>query len=478
MPARCNWPIKSPAMLGWLLVVALFSGCQSTPTDHASTGRSQEESFQLHHIAPEKAREVLSDLDIPCGIPDSEPNTLVARGPASYLEIVAAILNVIDSNEPFIAESLCPASMVRALPSNGQIAQAVGGVTVGTFAHPPEAGATGRVIIDVLGDSVVAIAPARLWPDIRTVVTLGPEARRTEPTPTEVDGIKAVEPDQIISASNGQTDAEPHAADTHQPILDQPIAQMSEFGERVSNGTDSPVESARMPDENKPSAEQPQTHESKPAEQTVIPSPTGLGSPSVSRGVLRPSTKLDAKPAPAAVQRTEISFPNGDDVLELSLPEKIELMQLLDLAGKYLHLDCIYEAEKIGNQMITLKLHSKLRSEMRVKDLYCLLETVLKFKGLVMTRREGNLVTIVPAAEALEVDPRAGRSQQRPPPGGRYGRHARLRSPVCRRRQRHQSAAEHEAQRGGLSHRRDADSLCDLLRPSHGPHRAIGRYGG
>jgi type II secretory pathway component GspD/PulD (secretin) len=110
---------------------------------------------------------------------------------------------------------------------------------------------------------------------------------------------------------------------------------------------------------------------------------------------------------PVAVNSSEppISFPNGDDVLELSLPEKIELAQLLDLAGTYLKLDCIYEGEKIGNQVITLKLHSKQRSEMRVKDLYSLLETVLKFKGLVMTRREGNFVTIVPAAEALEVDP-------------------------------------------------------------------------
>jgi type II secretory pathway component GspD/PulD (secretin) len=92
-------------------------------------------------------------------------------------------------------------------------------------------------------------------------------------------------------------------------------------------------------------------------------------------------------------------------VLELTLPEKIELLQLVEQAGQYLGLDCLYEAEKIGNQMITLKLHSRQRSEMRVKDLYTLLQTVLKIKGLVMTRLEGNLVSIVPAAEAMEIDP-------------------------------------------------------------------------
>ena len=73
--------------------------------------------------------------------------------------------------------------------------------------------------------------------------------------------------------------------------------------------------------------------------------------------------------------------------------------------GEYLHLDCVYDAEKIGSQIVTLKLHSKAQSEIRVRDLYSLLETILKFKGLAMTRQEGNLVTIVPVAEALDVDP-------------------------------------------------------------------------
>ncbi|MHC4330255.1 MAG: secretin N-terminal domain-containing protein, partial [Planctomycetota bacterium] len=39
------------------------------------------------------------------------------------------------------------------------------------------------------------------------------------------------------------------------------------------------------------------------------------------------------------------------------------------------------------------------------KDLYSLLETVLKFRGFVMARQEGNIVTIVPEAQALTVDP-------------------------------------------------------------------------
>lgn len=99
------------------------------------------------------------------------------------------------------------------------------------------------------------------------------------------------------------------------------------------------------------------------------------------------------------------NLPNADSVLRLNLPQQLELIQLLDLAGEYLHLDYMYEPDKMRGQMVTLKLHGKLQGEMQVKDLYLLLESVLKFKGFAMTCHEGNLVTIVPVAEALQINP-------------------------------------------------------------------------
>ncbi|MBM4029189.1 MAG: hypothetical protein FJ280_27895, partial [Planctomycetes bacterium] len=96
---------------------------------------------------------------------------------------------------------------------------------------------------------------------------------------------------------------------------------------------------------------------------------------------------------------------NGEDVLQLDLPERLEMMQLLDLAAEYLRLDYLCDLEKIKGQWVSLRLHGKLRGEIRVKDLYPLLESVLKFKGYVMTCHAGGLVTIVPVADALQVDP-------------------------------------------------------------------------
>ncbi|MFC1636956.1 secretin N-terminal domain-containing protein [Planctomycetota bacterium] len=122
--------------------------------------------------------------------------------------------------------------------------------------------------------------------------------------------------------------------------------------------------------------------------------------------------KLDK--SPVAVGADAVCFENGDDVLELSLPETLTLGQLLDLAGMHLHLDYIYSPQTVGNQSVTLKLHGGLNGEMRIKDLYTLLETVLKFNGLAMIRREQKLVTIVPIAEALSVDPQLVDVENRP----------------------------------------------------------------
>jgi type II secretory pathway component GspD/PulD (secretin) len=86
-------------------------------------------------------------------------------------------------------------------------------------------------------------------------------------------------------------------------------------------------------------------------------------------------------------------------MLELDLPEKLNIVDLIDLVGKYLKLDYLYDETKITGQ-VTLKVQGPIK----VKDLYPLLESVMKFKGFVMARKL-NLVTIVPAVEALDVDP-------------------------------------------------------------------------
>jgi type II secretory pathway component GspD/PulD (secretin) len=94
--------------------------------------------------------------------------------------------------------------------------------------------------------------------------------------------------------------------------------------------------------------------------------------------------------------------PTGDsnELLELDLPETLKLIDLLDLVGKYLHLDYLYDAGTLQNQVVNLKVQGPIK----VRDLYPLLESVLRFRGFVMTRK-GNLVTVALAANIMDYDP-------------------------------------------------------------------------
>jgi type II secretory pathway component GspD/PulD (secretin) len=98
--------------------------------------------------------------------------------------------------------------------------------------------------------------------------------------------------------------------------------------------------------------------------------------------------------------------PDGDEIVNLALAdfEKLTIVQFLGLVGPYLQLDFMYDPKMLTSE-VTISPNGKWRGPIKVRDLYPMLEEVLKFNNLVMTRSEGNLVTIVPVAEALTIDP-------------------------------------------------------------------------
>ena len=129
------------------------------------------------------------------------------------------------------------------------------------------------------------------------------------------------------------------------------------------------------------------------------------GDPKTVRIVLKPAED-NAYKVPAAAAPGSATFKNGEDIIDLDFPETMALKQLLELAGEYLNLDYVYDSDVVGNQTVALKFQGSLEGEIKVKDLYILLETVLKFNGLAMTRRGEKLVTIVPIGQVLDVDPK------------------------------------------------------------------------
>ena len=107
-------------------------------------------------------------------------------------------------------------------------------------------------------------------------------------------------------------------------------------------------------------------------------------------------------PAPVKTYEPD-SIPDGEETLQLALPEQLSIADFLGFVGEHLNLNYLYDETKVkGN--ITLRRHGRLRGPIKLKELYPLLESVLQFHGFVMTRR-GDLVSIVPAAEAQNIDP-------------------------------------------------------------------------
>ena len=83
------------------------------------------------------------------------------------------------------------------------------------------------------------------------------------------------------------------------------------------------------------------------------------------------------------------------DTTVIDLPQEVELEALIDLVGKQFGLNYYYDPAILKGQKVKLKVQGKIT----VGETYKLLESVLRQKGFVMTRR-GRLVTIIKTVDA------------------------------------------------------------------------------
>jgi len=301
----------------------------------------------LKHISAEQGKKYLGEVKIGTVSVFPGSTALLVTAEATELTKAKAILDIVDSEVPFVVTGTLPVSAAKNLPTNEQIAahlQGGGSLSIGDFSKPPDESATAKAIIDIHNGSLVVVAPAsRLGEIISAIEQLKEEeeqAKKVEKQP-EKKAIQALKPVVPKDSELHLTGDQSSAVST---ILEQKVP------------------------------------EQKVPESKVV-------GPAI--------TVQPYEPAP---------IPNGDEILKLDLPEKIDIVHLLGLVGPYLDLTFVYDPLKVKGE-VSLLLQGKPRGPMKVKELYPLLETVLKFKGFVMTRHKGNLATIVPVEEALDIDP-------------------------------------------------------------------------
>lgn len=316
----------------------------------ASAGASYKIFDPLKHISVEQGEAYLAELVKGTVTHFPGSSALLVTAQPSELAKARIILDLVDSPDRFVIKKILPISGARKMPSNAQIAAKLSpsltkGLSIGNFSDPPSANASAKAIIDIHNDAVIAIAPAALLE--RIVAAIGP----------------------LPSLPSVEEPERPRTPDKAQESSRQKVSELNESGE---------------------------------AKFLLAANSAAKREPNAATDA--PPQEASEPPATRAYELPPIS--NGQQVVNLALTDrqKLTIAELLGLVGPYLQLDFMYD-EKDVTQDVTLNPHGKFRGPIKVNDLYSLLEEVLKFKNLAMTRSKGNLVTIVPVGNVLDIDP-------------------------------------------------------------------------
>jgi type II secretory pathway component GspD/PulD (secretin) len=420
--------------------------------------------FSLRHISANKGKEYLAQLKIGTVSQLPGANVLLVTASPRRLIKASAIMKLVDAEEEFAIKQIPAALLAQGLPPNKQIAAKVADITIGTFSDPPAGPAQLRAIIDVHDNAVVVIAPAKRLEKI--VSAIGPLQEPKADVPQPAEGLKAAEPNQT----------QPDEGEIIPEVLPEDIilppdpagfsdANQTKENELFSKLLESLAEAERMAAEPNEQVSRPNepnivTFVAEPNEPNAIitvavpnepnaffavlpevnvptepyaEQPKGTELAAILERLKALEAKVEPEPVPKEVtveigQPNEVEqpvpevryepepIPDGEEPLTLHLPDTLPITDFLSFMGENLHLDYLYDPKKVTGS-VTLRLHGKLRGDIKRKDLYPLLESVLQFNGFVMTRKE-NLVLIVPEGEADRIDaPIVRRDKDRPEHG-------------------------------------------------------------
>jgi len=346
----------------FLFAMILLSGCShlsKSPNSRPSTANQKD--FILKNLIPEQAKLFLSELGMTTVSILPKRNAVIVTGSEADLQKAGVLLDLVDTKENFIIEVLAPVSAARIVPTNDQIAEALGDITIGMFSNPPKPGEHARAIVDIHGESLVAIIPARFQREILAFVKFGPDGLRR--LRSEIEEPAKVEDEVVQESAKEQTIQTAKESDntTIPPVTDEVVSSGMLYAQDPPDSSEpyvSDIESdTQMKNQPKSTtmpevvdAEKPETNEKEKFDSSVNfdsegkqQNATSIVTQDLDQKTIYPvNNKAIYELAPLA---------NGEDLLQLDLPEKLEMIQLLDLVTEYLNLNCMYDPEKIRGQI-------------------------------------------------------------------------------------------------------------------------------
>jgi general secretion pathway protein D len=392
------------------LLICMLIIIKVSPACAQNTGNERYRVFLLRNITPQDAMQLLADANIAKASQLSDENMLLVTADQESLVMASNMLKLVDSPEKYVVKVLIPASDADKMPSVGEIETELSAemqklpenyqtkgklVSIGTFLSPP-GNTTYKVILDTHNESLIAVAPVSIMSKItalseKSVYGKSQLAYSASDVGSQPTSNSQNEPNAIFNSLLSSLDkAEKNLAKVQQEVPAGKPQLNAEKPDVTDIGTVKTDASASFTDD---------TSEEKPdgKGKTISPEPN---KPDVNLTAEQPSIQETEKDDNAVNVYEPKFVPNADETLELTLPDKLSIISLLDLVGKYLNLNYVYDENKIRNIQVNLRIQGPIK----VSELYPLVESVMKFTNLVMTRK-GNLVTIVPLGEAMDVDP-------------------------------------------------------------------------
>ena len=379
-----------------LVVIPSFSGAaEKQPGSPAAPAVPlRYRVFNLKHITAEQAVEYLQMVNIETKTQILNTNMLSVSAEVNCLVKASELINVVDAPEKYMIKTITLPPDVNGLPSYKKISEGAGTVLIGSFADPPTGIGT-KVIANLESGNLLLAAPVSIFSRIEQNITdsfqpADKKLRDANTPPTIQDFNQPIRPDVNVP---------PEIPDANNiRIIDVNTVEITEVNDsNLDNLLSRLVSSLEKPAETKPKTTEGITATIKEAK---------AGEPAVKEKEQVTERQEPNKPMPQQSQLRpyeppEISDPNQP--LGITLPEKLTIEDLLRLAGEILELNYMYDPALVKGE-VTIRISGKLKGELKRKDLYPLIESVLKFKGLAMTRNR-NLVIIAPKEQAKDIDP-------------------------------------------------------------------------
>jgi len=438
---------KRRSIAGILVVLAGMVLLSVLPRNVQGESALRSRVYGFRNTDNTRAVQLVNQLGINVTMDVHSPSVVVLTSDdAAELSRAYNLMEVLDRKEPVEMKVLAQIPEQESKALLNQLQSNLKKLLPGTLLDPPaKGGSTKPVIIDIYKGQLLAMAPAAEMAQVEAAWQARqaqyPTISATPPAAIATGPVKAAEPNQPVEVpvTPVSRPAEPNAvlselqpSDNQMPQTENQEPEDDESDLAVTpipmagQSTLIPVDANDLePAEDEDDAalkkiveqlmKQAAEEEKKAAdaEAAAVKSQQPESSKQPEPTPKKIETAVADKAADTAAEQSVSTPPaisKEEEELELTitLPEKVEIKQLLELVGKQLGLNYMYDDTQVRGEVM-LKIHD---GRIKVRDCYALLESVLRYRGVVMTRR-GNLVTILPVAQMPQFgDPKIRREDE------------------------------------------------------------------